>query len=50
MKNQNPVTKNDLHREYESCRNKLSTTIKESKRKYDYFKANLKSIKTCGKA
>ena len=30
MKCQSHVTKNDLHREYESNRNKLSTVIKES--------------------
>ena len=35
MKCQSHVTKNDLHREYESNRNKLSTIIKESKRKYN---------------
>ena len=34
IKFQNPVTKNDLLREYKSYRNKLSTIIKESKRKY----------------
>ena len=49
MKNicQNPVTQNDLHREYKSYRNKLSTIIKESKRRYynDYFRTNLKNIK-----
>ena len=35
MKCQSHVTKNDLHREYKSNRNKLSTIIKESKRKYN---------------
>ena len=44
---QNSVSKNDLHRESKSYRNKLSTIIKESKRKYynDYFRSNLKNIK-----
>ena len=51
IKCQNPVTKNDLHREYKSLRNKLSTIIKESKRKYydDYFRTNLKNIKNTWK-
>ena len=44
---QNLVTKNDLHRECKSYRNKFSVIIKESKRKYydDYFRANLTIIK-----
>ena len=43
IKYQNPVTKNDLHREYISYRSQLSTVIKESKKKYydDYFRTNL---------
>ena len=47
IKCQNLVTKNDLHREYKSYSNKLSTIIEENKRKYhdDYFRTNLKSIK-----
>ena len=51
IKCQNPVTKNDLHREYKCYRNKLSTIIKESKRKYyyDYFRTNLKNIKNTWK-
>ena len=51
IKCQNYVTKNDLHREYKSYRNKLSTIIKESKRKYynDYFRSNLKNIKNTWK-
>ena len=36
IKCQNPVTKNDLHREYKSLRNKLSTIIKE-RHKINYF-------------
>ena len=41
---QNPLTKNGLHREYGSYRNKLSTIIKESRVKYfdDYFRTNRK--------
>ena len=52
IKCQNSVTKNDLHREYKSYRNKLSTIIKESKRKYynDYSRTNIKNIKILGKA
>ena len=48
---QNPVTKNHLHREYKSYRNKLATITKESKRRYynDYFRANLKNIKNAWK-
>lgn len=44
---QNLVTKNDLHGECKSYRNKFSAIIKESKRKYydDYFRANLTIIK-----
>ena len=47
IKCQNSVTKNDLHREYKSYRNKLSTIIKESKTNYynDYFRNKLKNIK-----
>ena len=47
MSCQNPVTKNDLNREHKSYRSKLSSIIKESKRKYynDYFRTNLKNIK-----
>ena len=47
IKCQNPVTKNDLHREYKSYSNKLLTIIEENKRKYhnDYFRTNLKNIK-----
>ena len=51
IKCQNSVTKNDLHREYKSYRNNLSTIVKESKRKHynDYFTANLKNIKNIRK-
>ena len=47
IKCQNSVTKNDLHREYKSYRNKLSTIIKESKTNYynDYFRNKLINIK-----
>ena len=51
IKCQNFVTKNDLHRAYKCYRNKLSTILKESKRKYcnDYFRSNLKNIKNTWK-
>ena len=51
IKCQKSVTKNDLHRDHKSYRNKLSTIMKESKRKYynDYFRTNLKNIKNTWK-
>ena len=51
IKCQNRVTKNDLHRERKSYRNKLSTIIKKSKIKCynDYFRTNLKNIKNIWK-
>ena len=47
IKCQNSITKNDLRKEHKSYRNKLSTIIKDTKRKYynDYFRTNVKNIK-----
>ena len=47
MKRTNSVIKEKLHNDYKSCRNVISTLVKQSKKNYynKYFKYNINNMK-----